>query len=118
MESIFFKIIFQIEPGSNEDNFKGVVVFLRNRFLGNLQNHEGLKSKLSPPNEREEVYDYIMDLIAQSFVENREIEFINDDNIKCVNKKINIVLNKINSYEMWHENINYFTDELKMQLRI
>lgn len=115
--NLFFKIIFQIEPGSNEDNFKGVVVFLRNRFLGNLQNHQGLKSKLSP-NEREEVYDYIMDLIAQSFVENREIEFINDDNIKCVNKKINIVLNKINSYEMWHENINYFTDELKMQLRI
>lgn len=115
--NLFFKIIFQIEPGSNEDNFKGVLVFLRNRFLGNLQNHEGLKSKLSP-DEREEVYDYIMKLIATAFIENREIEFINDDNISCINKKINIVLNKINSYEMWQENINYFTDELKLKLKI
>jgi len=59
-----------------------------------------------------------MKLIATAFVGNREIEFINDDNIKCINKKINIILNKINSFEMWQENINYFTDELKMQLKI
>lgn len=115
--NLFFKIIFQIEPGSNEDNFKGVLVFLRNRFLGNLQNHEGLNSKLSS-GERREIYNHIMKLIATAFVGNREIEFINDDNIKCINKKINIILNKINSFEMWQENINYFTDELKMQLKI
>lgn len=115
--NLFFKIIFQIEPGSNEENFQGVLVFLRNRFLGNLQAHQGLKAKFSP-NEREEIYDYIMKLIATAFVENREIEFINDDNICCINRKINIILNKINSYEMWRENINYFTDELKLKLKI
>lgn len=115
--NLFFKIIFQIEPGSNEENFEGVLVFLRNRFLGNLNNHQGLKSKLKAE-ERKEILDYIMDLIIESFVQNREIEFINDDNINCINQKINIILNKINSYEMWKENINYFTDELKLKLRI
>ncbi len=89
----------------------------KKQILGNLQKSRRIKSKLSP-DEREEVYDYIMKLIATAFVENREIEFINDDNISCINKKINIVLNKINSYEMWQENINYFTDELKLKLKI
>ena len=51
-------------------------------------------------------------------MENREIEFINDDNIDCINRKINITLNKITNYEMWQENINYFTDELLMKLKI
>lgn len=115
--NLFFKIIFQIEPGSDEENFKGVLVFLRNRFLGNLKNHKGLKAKLSK-GEREEVYDYIMGLIATAFVENREIEFINDDNINCINRNINIILNKISSYEMWRENIKYFTNELKLKLKI
>lgn len=115
--NLFFKIIFQIERGSNEDNFEGVLLFLRNRFLGNLNKHEGLNSKLAPE-EREEIKNYIMDLIAESFVENREIEFINGDNINCINNNINIILNKINSYEMWEENINYFTDELKLKLKL
>ena len=115
--NLFFKIIFQIEKGSNEEKFKGVLVFLRDRFLGNLDNHEGLNTKFSPE-ERQEVKAYIMELISESFVENREIEFINDDNINCINRKINIILNKVNSYEMWQENINYFTDELKFKLRI
>lgn len=66
--------------------------------------------------EKEEIIHYIMCLIAKSFIENREIEFINDDNIDCMNEKINVTLNKVTSYEMWQENIKYFTDELTMKL--
>ncbi|NLW39892.1 MAG: hypothetical protein GXY96_03060, partial [Tissierellia bacterium] len=56
-----------------------------------------------------------MDLIADSFINNREIDFINDDNIDCMNEKINITLNKVMNYETWKENIKYFTDELTMK---
>lgn len=115
--NLFFKIIFQIEVGNNAEAFEGFLVFLRDRFLNNLKENEALNTRFSH-REREEIIVYIMDLITKSFMENREIEFINDDNIDCINRKINITLNKITNYEMWQENINYFTDELLMKLKI
>ena len=89
---------------------------MRNRFQNNLKLNQGLNTKFSQE-EREEIIDYIMDLVADSFINNREIEFINDDNIDCMNRKINITLNKVMNYEMWKENIKYFTDELMMKLQ-
>lgn len=113
--NLFFKIIFQLEKGNNVEEFEGFLIFLRNRFQNNLKLNRGLNTKFSQ-NERDEIIDYIMDLIADSFINNREIEFINDDNIDCMNHKINITLNKVMNYDMWKENIKYFTDELMMKL--
>ena len=113
--NLFFKIIFQIEIGNNAEDFEGFLIFSRDRFLDNLKANEGLNTRLDPM-EKEEIIHYIMCLIAKSFIENREIEFINDDNIDCMNEKINVTLNKVTSYEMWQENIKYFTDELTMKL--
>ncbi len=93
------------------------MVFLRDRFLNNLNENEILNSRFSQE-EKEKFIEYVMDLIAKSFIENRQIEFINDDNIDCINRKINITLNKITNYDMWKENINYFTDELLMKLKL
>lgn len=112
--NLFFKMIFQMEVGSNAEEFEGFLIFLRNRFLNNLKTNEVLNTKFSQE-EREEIIEYIMDLVADSFKNNREIEFINDDNIDCMNHKINITLNKVMNYEMWKENIKYFTDELMMK---
>lgn len=113
--NLFFKIIFEIETGNNAQDFEGFLKFLRNRFLNNLNKNQGLNTKFSN-DEKEAIIKYIMDLIAKSFIENREIEFINNDNIDCINKKINIILNKVTNYSMWKENINYFTDELTLKL--
>jgi len=33
-----------------------------------------------------------------------------------MNEKINVTLKKVMNYEMWKENINYFTDEIKRNL--
>ncbi|HSH35858.1 MAG TPA: hypothetical protein VK998_06310, partial [Schnuerera sp.] len=109
--NLFFKIIFQLETGNNADEFEGFLIFMRNRFLNNLILNEGLNTKFTKT-EREEIIKYIMDLVAESFINNKEIEFINDDNIDCMNRKINITLNKAMNYNMWEENIKYFTDEL------
>lgn len=114
--NLFFKIIFEIEAGNKAENFEGFLVFLRNRFLVNLNKNQSLNTKFNSK-EREEIIQYIMDLVAESFKENREIEFINADNIDCMNDKINITLNKITSFDIWKENINYFTDELNMKLK-
>ena len=113
--NLFFKIIFELETGNNAEDFEGFIIFLKNRFLANLNKNHTLNTKFNKE-EKEEVIHYIMDLVAKAFIENREIEFINDDNIDCINDNINITLNKATSYEMWKENINYFTDELTMKL--
>ena len=114
--NLFFKILFMIETGSNADEFEKFILFLRNRFLDNLTLSEGLNSRFSQE-EKEEITMYIMDLIADAFIAKREIEFINDDNIDCMNRKINVTLKKVMNYEMWKENINYFTDEIKRNLK-
>ena len=112
--NLFFKIIFQLELGNNAEEFEGFLLFLRNRFYDNLRSNEVLNAKFSQE-ERAEIINYIMDLVADSFMNNREIDFINDDNIDCMNHKINITLNKVMNYEMWKGNIKYFTDELMMK---
>lgn len=113
--NLFFKILFMIEPGSNAEEFEKFILFLRNRFLDNLKLSEGLNSRFKQE-EKDEITMYIMDLIADAFIAKREIEFINDDNIDCMNEKINVTLKKVMNYEMWKENINYFTDEIKRNL--
>jgi len=113
--NLFFKIIFQLESGNNAEEFEKFLIFLRDRFLDNLKLSEGLNSRFNE-GEKEEITRYIMDLIADCFIKNREIEFINDDNIDNLNKKINIILRKVINYDMWKENINYFTDELRCKL--
>ena len=113
--NLFFKILFMIEPGSNAEEFEKFILFLRNRFLDNLKLSEGLNSRFEQE-EKNEISMYIMNLIADAFIAKREIEFINDDNIDCMNEKINETLKKVINYHMWTENINYFTDEIKKNL--
>lgn len=113
--NLFFKIIFQLDPGNNAEEFEKFLIFLRDRFLNNLELSEGLNSRFNEE-EKEEITHYIMDLIADCFIKNREIEFINDDNIDNMNDKINVILKKVLNYDMWKENINYFTDELRCKL--
>lgn len=113
--NLFFKIIFQLEEGDNADKFEKFLVFLRDRFLNNLKLSEGLNCRFDDE-EKKEITMYIMDLIADAFIQKKEIEFINDDNIDCMNQKINIILKKVTNYKMWKDNINYFTDEIKRKL--
>src|SRR5699024_10008773 len=89
--NLFFKIIFQLGSGNNAEEFEKFLVFLRNRFLDNLEVSKGLNFRFNQE-QKEEITLYIMDLISESFINNREIEFINDDNIDCMNSKINIIL--------------------------
>jgi len=113
--NLFFKIIFQLESGNKAEEFEKFLLFLRDRFLNNLKLSEGLNSRFNDE-EKKEITLYIMDLIADSFIKNREIEFINDDNIDCMNNKINVILRKVMNYDMWKENIKYFTDEIRYKL--
>ena len=114
--NLFFKIIFELETGNKSKDFKNFITYVRDSFLGNLERNEDLKEKFSEE-ERQEVIDYIMELIAERFKENRKIEFISRENIQAINESINIVLKKANCYEVWKENLDYFTNELDIDIR-
>jgi ppGpp synthetase/RelA/SpoT-type nucleotidyltranferase len=114
--NLLFRIIFDIELGNNAEDFEGFIYFLKDRFQENLSSNKNLNTRFNDK-QKSEIMESIMNVIADSFIENRSIEFINDDNIESINLGINTVLNKITSYEIWKENVNYFIDEIKLSLK-
>ena len=114
--NLLFRIIFDIEVGNNAEDFEGFICFLKNRFQENLSSNKNLNTRFNDK-QKSEIIESIMNVIADSFIENRSIEFINDDNIESINRGVNTVLNKITSYEIWRGNVNYFIDEIKLSLK-
>ena len=114
--NLLFRIIFDIELGNNAEDFEGFIYFLKDRFQENLSSNKNLNTRFNDK-QKSEIIESIMNVIADSFIENRSIEFINDDNIESINRGVNTVLNKITSYEIWKENVNYFIDEIKLSLK-
>lgn len=114
--NLLFRIIFDIELGNNAEDFEGFICFLKNRFQENLSSNKNLNTRFNDK-QKSEIIESIMNVIADSFIENRSIEFINDDNIESINCGVNTVLNKITSYEIWKGNVNYFIDEIKLSLK-
>ena len=114
--NLLFRIIFDIELGNNAEDFEGFICFLKNRFEKNLSSNKNLNTRFNDK-QKSEIIESIMTVIADSFIENRSIEFINDDNIESINRGVNTVLNKITSYEIWRGNVNYFIDEIKLSLK-
>ncbi|NLW21937.1 MAG: (p)ppGpp synthetase [Tissierellia bacterium] len=106
--NLFFKIIFQIEQGDNAEDFEGFLVFLRDKFLDNLKENRELNTRFGEK-EREEIIKDLLDMVADTFKSSREIEFINDDNIQCINKKLNNLLYETMDYRMWQENKEYYS---------
>lgn len=114
--NLLFRIIFDIEVGNNAEDFEGFICFLKDRFQENLSSNKNLNTRFNDK-QKSEIIESIMNVIADSFIENRSIEFINDDNIESINRGVNTVLNKITSYEIWRGNVNYFIDEIKLSLK-
>ena len=61
-----FKIIFQIELGNNAEAFEGFLIFLKDRFLNNLNDNPILNTRFNKE-QKEEFIDYTMDLIVKKF---------------------------------------------------
>ncbi len=84
--NLFFKIVFEIEPGNNAEDFENFIDFLKNRFCKNESFLE-LHSKYS-----EEEWRYIVDIfledIAICFKEINSIEFLHSSNLKKINRII------------------------------
>lgn len=97
--NLFFRIIFEIEEGNDADDFEGFVIYLRYRFCENIKNE--LANKEIDESKIGEICDDILNSIAENFIKDTNIDYINDCSIKKLNLTISKLVDKINSYEEW-----------------
>ena len=97
--NLFFRIIYEIEEGDDADDFEGFIMYLRYRFCENIKN--AFVDKKIDKNHFEEISDDILNSIADNFIKDTNIDYINDCSIKRLNSRINELLDKINNYDQW-----------------
>ncbi len=97
--NLFFRIIYEIEGGNEADDFEGFIIYLRYRFCENIK--EALFHKEIDKLQKEEITDSLLISIAESFVKEINIDYVNDCSIKKLNSKVSKLLIDIKSYEDW-----------------
>lgn len=97
--NLFFRIIFEIEERNNCEDLEQFIMFIRDSFSENLDlilKEKDLKGK------EEEIKECIMDSIANNFAIEKDVDYLCDCNIDALNRKIELNLGAINSYEDWN----------------
>lgn len=104
--NLFFRMLFQIEPEDNSEDFKNFIIYFKNIFLKNIS-----FSKLNflfSEEQSEDIRNSIMKQLSICFIDVDSIAFIYEENIEKINNEINNIikdiLTNINTYEQWEEN--------------
>ncbi|NLY21360.1 MAG: (p)ppGpp synthetase [Tissierellia bacterium] len=100
--NLFFRIIFDLQEGTNTEKFESFVLFLRYRFseginvlLNESMIDDELKSKIS---------HYTIETIVERFCRDVEIDFIDNHNIQKINSIVKTYISRINDYDDWTKN--------------
>lgn len=116
MWNLLFRILFEIEPGNNAEDFEGFINFFKDCFLENLQKNSKLKNKFDQE-ERSEVIDSIMHAIADVLNEAAEFNIMCFDNIESINSKVNQKVNKLKGFDDWKETGVELKESLKQDIK-
>ena len=100
--NLFFKIIFEIEEANNAEDFEGFLIYIRYLFCEKIVNE--LKNKEIEEDKKDEIKTDIMDAIAENFIKDADIDFINECNIGKLTCIIKNLLKKVSTYEDWIDN--------------
>ena len=99
--NLLFKIIFEVEEGSNAEDFEGFIIYLR--FLYREGIMIALKDKDMDIEHKEDIVHSILDAIANSFNKEIDIDFINECSIRKLILLIRDLLKDIDTYDHWAE---------------
>ena len=99
--NLFFRIIFDIEKGSNAKDFEKFVIFIRYRFYEKIMNI--LENKDMDEKEKEEIVESILENIALNFCDNLDVDFLCDCSVSGLNDKIGEAFLNIHSFDNWME---------------
>ncbi|NLC03868.1 MAG: (p)ppGpp synthetase [Tissierellia bacterium] len=108
--NLFFRIISEIEDGNDADDFEGFIIYLRYRFCENIKN--ALKTKELDASQKEEILDSLMNSIAESFIKDINIDYINDCSIIKLNSSVSKLLENINTYGDWQASKENITNTI------
>lgn len=96
---VFFKMIFDIQNGSNCDDFEEFIKYLELTYNNLVDTAmEGMKIN---EREKEEITSELLDVIADVFCKNPSIDFINNCTYDKLLQKIRDLLGPINDYDEW-----------------
>jgi ppGpp synthetase/RelA/SpoT-type nucleotidyltranferase len=116
MWNLLFRILFDIEIGTDTEDFEGFIAFIKDEFLDNLKGNNKLSSRFEDW-QRNDIIDNIVKGIADVLHENTCIEFVNCDNIEKINSKITTRVNRIKSFEEWRNGSLNVVEGVKQDIR-
>lgn len=99
--NLLFKIIFEVEKGSNAEDFEGFIIYLR--FLYHEGILEALEDKEIDLIYKEVIVHTILDAIANSFNKEIDIDFITECSVNKLISLIKDLLKDVKSFEDWDE---------------
>lgn len=103
--TLFFRILFEIEPDSNVDDFEKFITFYRDRFYNSIV-LEGSSDYLSTQ-ELTRILDAVMLRYAKVFVEINSVEVLYDNMIdqivKVMSNVMDTICRNVFTYEEWEE---------------
>lgn len=116
MWNLLFRILFDIEIGTDTEDFEGFIAFIKEEFLENLKSNGKLNARFEDW-QRNDIIDKVMNAIADVFQENTCIEFVNCDNIERINSKITTRVNRVKSFEDWRNEVFDVVESIKQDIR-
>lgn len=116
MWNLLFRILFDIEIGTDTEDFEGFIAFIKDEFLENLKSNGKLNSRFEDW-QRNDIVDKVMNAIADVFQENTCIEFVNYDNIERINSKITTRINRVKNFEDWRNQAFEVVENIKQDIR-
>ena len=99
--NLFFRIIFDIEKGSQAKDFEKFMIFIRYRFHERIMNI--LEEKNIDEKEKEEIAESILDNIALNFCGNLDVDFLCDCSVSALNSKVEECFLDIHNFDDWIE---------------
>lgn len=116
--NLFFRILFEIEPGSNAEDFESFTSYVQNRFYKN-DKFNILKDKFSNEELKYIKLD-LLDTVCEMFCEKSSIAFIYDKNINKINNIIGEIIllinERINIIDEWEISKNAYKQMLYIKI--
>ncbi|MBC7088584.1 MAG: hypothetical protein H5T96_09010 [Tissierellales bacterium] len=107
---VFFKMIFDIENGSNCEDFEEFLKYLELNYIELVNTAmEGMKLE---DDEKEIITYELLNVIADVFCKNPSIDFINNCTLDKLLQRIRDLLGPINNFNSWVESKNRILSDI------
>jgi hypothetical protein len=107
---VFFKMIFDIQHGSNCDDFEEFLHYIEFTYINLISTAiEGMKIN---ERQKEEITSELLNVIADVFCKNPSIDFINNCTHEKLLQRMRDLLGPINEYEEWL----IYKDQIKLDI--